>query len=194
MLLRELIRTFFADYLRLVEKESVAGLRLDRITFPQVSAEAGCLVAEVPSLSDGGVVTLLVLIEPEALQPEEVSARISRWLKDFRLCYGEPVLASVVFLQGGRAGVRLEAGALTRFERLDLVRIYFTTFSLSGSRAEYFLERPEPLAWALAALMPPRERTPEEHRRACLERIEAADLELEARALLRRCVEGDGSS
>lgn len=190
MLLRELLQTFLADYLRLVEKDIAAGLWLDRITFPQVSAEAGCLVARVPSRSDGGVVTALVRIEPELLPLEKVAARIGRSLKDLRLCYGEPVLASVVFLQGGRTGVRLESGVIAKCERMEVARIFFTTFGLSVSRAEDYLERPEPLAWALAAFMRPALRSPDDHRRACLERIESADLAGELRQLLRCWVEG----
>ena len=190
ILLRELIQTFFADYLRLVEKDAAAGLRLDRIAFPQASAEAGCLVAQVPSRSGAGVVTVVVRIEPEPLPLEEVSARIGRSLKGLRLCYGDPVLASVVFLRGGRSGVRLESGILAKCEGVEVARIYFTTFGLSESRAECFLERPEPLGWALAALMRPTLRTLEDHRRACLERIESADLAGELQELLRGWIEG----
>jgi hypothetical protein len=59
---------------------------------------------------------------------------------------------------------------------------------LTESRAEHFLERPEPLAWAFAAWMRPTKRTPDEHARACLERIAGAALDEERRTLLRRSV------
>ena len=132
--------------------------------------------------------TVLVRIEPELLMPGETSLRIARSLQDLRLPYVKPVLASAVHLQGGRPGLRLESGIVSRACGIETARLYFTTFGLAGSRAEQFLERPEPLAWALAARMHPTRRTPEEHRRACLERIAGADLDERRRTLLRRSV------
>jgi hypothetical protein len=135
------------------------------------------------------MVTVLVRIEPEGLPPAETSLRIGESVRGLRLPYGAPVLASMVYLQGGRPGVRLESGVIARAAGLELARIYYTTFGLSESRAEPFLERPEPLAWALAARMQPSKRTVDEHRRACLDRIAtAAAFDEKRRALLRRWV------
>lgn len=188
-ILRTLIRSFFADYLRIVEPDAVHGLRLDQIAFRRkLPPDGSGLLAEVASRTEGESVTVLVRIEPEMLVPGEISLRISRSLRDLRLHYAKPVLASAVYLQGGRPGLRLESGVVARAGRIETARLYFTTFGLTESRAEHFLERPEPLAWALAAWMRPTKRTPDEHRRACLERIAGAALDEKRRTLLRRSV------
>jgi hypothetical protein len=189
--LRGLIRSFFADYLRIVESEAAAGLRLDDIALRRKPVDGVAVVAETAG-RQGEKVTVLVRIEPEGLTPAETSLRVGESVRGLRLPYGAPVLASMVYLQGGRPGVRLESGVIARAARIELARIYYTTFGLSGSRAEHFLERPEPLAWALAARMQPMKRTPGEHRRACLDRIAAAALDEKRRALLRRWASGPG--
>jgi hypothetical protein len=72
---------------------------------------------------------------------------------------------------------------------VEMVRIFYTAFGLADCRAEHYLERPEPLAWALAALMRPVRRGPAAHREACLRRIAEAGLPDREAALLRTCVE-----
>ena len=191
-LLRDLIQTFFADYLRLVEPDSAVQMWLDRITFPRSEKLLACedddfreigVVAEVPS-HRGELVTVLVQIEPEALPPLEIAQRLGHYLMGLELRYGQPVLLSVVYLHGGRPGIHLESGVISQACGIDLVRIYYTSFALEEARAEYYLERPEPLAWLFATLMRPAKRTPEEHARACLERIAGASLDEERRRLL----------
>jgi hypothetical protein len=196
-LLKQLIQTFFADYLRLVEPDSAARMCLDQITFPRPEKliegedgdfrEAG-VVAEVLSHRDERV-TVVARIEPEALAPPEIARRLGHHLMGLELRYGQPVLLSVIYLQGGIPGTRLESGVISQACGIDLVRIYYTSFALGESRAEFYLDRAEPLAWVFAALMRPVKRTPEEHRRACLERIAAAPLDEERRLLLRRGAE-----
>ena len=188
-LLRDLIQTFFTDYLWLVEPDSAVHMWLDRITFcePESFQQTG-VVAEVRS-HRGELVTVLVQIEPEALAPEEIARRLAHSLLELGLRYGQPVLVSVLYLQGGRPGIHLESGVLSEACGIELARIFYTSFAVAESRAEHFLERPEPLAWAFAALMTPAKRTPEEHRRACLERIAAAPVDEERRLLLLRGAE-----
>jgi hypothetical protein len=213
LLVRQLIRTFFPDYLRIVETDSAGKMRLDLITFPtpdKISAwieddqndpapNLGAdlradlrpdlrILAEVPSRR-GEFVTVLVHVETEAQTPPEAARRLGCYLTDLELRYGQPVLLSVVYLRGGRGGVHLESATLAELCGIELVRIFYTAFCLEDARAEYYLERPEPLAWALSALMRPLRRSPEEHRRVCLERIAATALDEERRALLRQGVE-----
>lgn len=188
-ILRSLIRSFFADYLRIVEPEAAGRLRLDQVAFRRMRPPDGHgLLAEVASRTEGESVTALVLLAPEMLVPGEISQRIRQSLRALRLPYAQPLLASAVCLQGGRPGLRLESGIVARACGIDLARLYFTTFGLDGSCAEHYLKRPEPLAWALAARMQPTQRTPDEHARACLERIAGADLDEPRRILLRRSV------
>ncbi len=188
-ILRTLIRSFFADYLQIVEPDAVGGLCLDQVAFRRkLPPDGSGLLAEVTSRTEEESVIVLVRIEPEMLVPGEISFRISRSLRALRLHYVKPVLASAVYLQGGRPGLHLESGVVARACGIETARLYFTTFGLTESRAEHFLERPEPLAWAFAAWMRPTRRTPEEHRHACLERIAGAALNEKRRTLLRRSV------
>jgi hypothetical protein len=185
--LRDLIRSFCADYLRIVESDAAAGFQLEEIAVRRKRVDGVAVVAETVSRW-GEKVTVLVRVEPEVLSPAETSLRLGESVRGLRLPYGEPVLASMVYLQGGGPGIHLESGVIAQAAGIDLARIYFTTFGLAETRAEHFLERPEPLAWALAARMRPTQRSPDEHRRACLERIATAALDEKRRALLRRWV------
>jgi len=196
-LFREILQTFLADYVRLVEPDSAAHLRLDRIAFPAAPAlpaplaaerqEVG-VVGEAPSRW-GEMVTIMVQVEPEALTPAELSRRIGRYFADRDIHYCQPVLLSVLYLRGGRPGVNLETAPVCRILDTDILRIYFSAFGVAGSRAEYYLERPEPIAWALSALMEPIRLSRARHRQLCLERIAACGLAGERRALLTRFVE-----
>lgn len=202
-LLHRLIRTFFPDYLRIVEPDSAMKMRLDRITFPTPEKTAEWtegdplefgVVAEVPARRRGEVATILVQVEEEAQTPPETARRLGLFLAGLELRYGQPVFLSVVYLRGGRAGVHLESAAISEAFGIELMRIFYTAIGLEGARAEYFLERPEPLAWALAALMRPLRRTPAEHLRACRERVAAAPLDEEKRALLHQGIEVFGEA
>ena len=63
------------------------------------------------------------------------------------------------------------------------LRMDYATWGLRGSRAEYYLARPEPLAWGLSMFMQT-SGSRAAHKRACLERIRAAGLPPSHRRLL----------
>lgn len=186
--MRDLLRSFFTDYLRIFEQEAAAKLCLDRITFSRMALDGVGLLAEVPTRKGEETVTVLVQIEPEALHSADAAERIRRSLQNLRIPWATPVLASMLYLRGGRSGACLESEAVARIGVIETARAYFTAISLAATRAEPYLCRPEPLAWALAAWMRPTARTLDEHRRACLERIAAGALAEKRRALLRRSV------
>lgn len=188
LLLRHLIRSFFADYLSLLEPEIFGGKPCQGVRFSRKPLDGTGVAAKVEGRK-GEVVTVLVRIEPEVLPERELSARVRQSLRHLRVLHGDPVLASVVYLQGGRSGLRLESSVLASAFGIEVGRFYVTTFGLTESWAEHYLDRPEPLAWALAAAMRSTRLTEEELRRACLDRIAAeAALGEERRALLRRGV------
>lgn len=64
----------------------------------------------------------------------------------------------------------------------------YLAFSLSRCSAREYLERPEPLAWALAALMQPGELSPQRLREECEARIRNEELPAGRRELLLECV------
>ena len=112
------------------------------------------------------------------------------WLyyMQLRLRHGLMVVPIVFNLKGGAPGVSRPLLA-EGFDDPETARFRFRCFSLSGCRAEEYLERPEPLAWALAALMRPGRWSRAEHRMACFRRIAGADLPDLQRFLLVNCVE-----
>jgi hypothetical protein len=193
---RELFQTFLGDYLRLAEPDTAVHLLLERARFPVLDVpewtdeertEIG-VVAEVPT-RDGEALTILIQPEPEPRGPVEAARRYGRWFVALERRLPRPVLLSVVYLRGGRPGLNLESAAVGTVYGMEVVRIFYTAFGLSEARADYYLERPEPLAWALAALMRPVRRSRAEHKLACLQRIAGADLTGRERSLLTSCVE-----
>jgi len=196
-LVLDLIRTFFPDFLRLVDDEADRFLDFATLSFPlearglssEVRQELG-LAVEIHDLA-GEKITVLVQVVPEALLEAEIARWIRRLAQVLFLRLGEPFLVNLVILGAGLPGIQSGSAVVARVNRLVAARIHYTTFSLAGSRAEYYLERPEPLAWALAASMRPRDTwSRAEHKQACLERIRChADLTEGHRELLLNCVE-----
>ena len=86
---------------------------------------------------------------------------------------GSPVLTLVLYLHGGPPGLR-HAEHVERAMGEEVCRFRYRSFGLSRLPAEDYLERPEPLAWALASLMRPRSGDLRELRGACLARIAGA--------------------
>lgn len=193
---RVLFQTFLADYLKIVEPDFAVHLLPEQARFPVLDVPQWTdeermglgVVADVPS-TEGDAVTVLIQTELEALGPAETSHRLGRYFLGLESRYTQPVLLSVVYLQGGRPGVNLESAALSRVFGTEVLRIFYTTVGLSECRADSFLERPEPLAWVLAALMRPVRRSRAEHKLACLHRIAGSDLPASHRALLTAGVE-----
>jgi hypothetical protein len=72
---------------------------------------------------------------------------------------------------------------------IGLVDFTYVAFGLAGCAAGEYLERPEPLAWALAALMRRGSLSRPELKLACLRRIAAADLSDARRLCLVNCIE-----
>ncbi len=92
--------------------------------------------------------------------------------------YGGPVLSILVNLRGGNPGIHSMApdGDLAG---PGLNSFRYLAFNVSGCLALEYLKRPEPLAWALAALMAPGPWSRAEHKLACMQRITAGRLDEE---------------
>lgn len=115
-----------------------------------------------------------------------MSERLWRYRNQIQARYDMPVLTIVVYLKRGRAGVCLETPKSELGPAFPEFR--YVSFGLAGCQAEDFLARPEPLAWAFAALMDPGPLSRAELKMACLRRIAG----LRARTdpfLLVNCVE-----
>jgi hypothetical protein len=183
-LFKRLLRVFLPDFLRLVAPEVSARLGracpvfLDKELLEQDRREAD-LLASLP-LRGGGAV--LVHVEIEARRRTRMLPRLREYAGRIQARHGGPVLSILLNLRGGKPGVCVEApdGDLTG---PGLNSFQYLAFNLSCCAAEEYLERPEPLAWALSRWSRP------EHKLACLRKIAAAPLTDEERLLLMDCVE-----
>lgn len=185
------------DYLALVEPDSarlfdLPALRLLDADVPawtrRERAGAG-VIAELPTRR-GERLTVLARIEPEP--GSEAAGRLARFALDLLRHHGRPVLASTVFLRGGRPGPNLCMVPMAELAGLELLRLSYTGFGLTGARAEHYLARPEPLAWALAAAMRPHVLSRADLLRACLDRIAASELAPGRKELLAGFVRSAG--
>jgi hypothetical protein len=193
-LFKSLLRAFFAGFLRLVAPDLAARLDLEAVAFldkeliasPERSRVVD-LLARV-ALQDEPGKPLLVHVEIESRARRGMGSRLRDYHRAIQARHEEPVLSIVVYLKGGPAGIReqvldrgLKAPGLTSFRYLS--------FGLSRCPAAEYLARPEPLAWALAALMNRGGLSRAELKRACLTRILEAPLTDTERIELVNCVE-----
>ena len=193
---KDLIGRFLPDFLTLVAPGPAARLDmtrwtlLDKETFtdwPQGKRRELDLLAEVPLAGTGGR-TALVHVEIEARYRPELRPRLAGYYMQIRLRHGRPVLPIAICLRRGRPGIHRESVADDDLgDEIGCFRYY--AFGLENSRAEEFLAKDQPLAWALAALMRPETLSRAEHKMACLRRIAAAKLDGLQRFLLVNCVE-----
>jgi hypothetical protein len=179
---KSLIETFFPDFLRLALPASVTRLRLAEATFldkelftdwPSGDRRELDLLARVPV--EHGEVHLLVHVEIETEARAGMDERLWRYYMQIRLRHDLLVLPILVNLRGGRPG--MEIGILEEgFEAPPTGVFRYRVLGLSGCRAEDWLTRPEPVAWAFAALMRPGAWSRAELKLECLRRVEQSDV------------------
>ncbi|HZF12141.1 MAG TPA: hypothetical protein VFE33_25420 [Thermoanaerobaculia bacterium] len=183
---KTLLRSFFADLLRLVVPDLTGSLDLAHLGFFDkefFTAERRRreldLLVRVSFLGDGGQ-AILVHVEVEARATAGMGWRLWRYRDQVRRVHDCPILSIVLYLERGRAGVQVQK--LTR----DLLGpglredFGYVSFGLAGCEAADYLVRPEPLAWGLAALMRRGPLSRPALKLACLRRIATADLETSA--------------
>jgi hypothetical protein len=177
-----LIETFFTEFLRLVAPASALRLRsteavfLDKESFtdwPAGDRREMDLLAKVPA--EEGTLPLLVHVEIETDARSGMDHRLWLYYMQLRLRHGFLVLPILVNLRGGRPGLRREV-LCEGFERPSTAVFRYRTLGLSGCRAQEWLERPEPLAWAFAALMRSGSWSRAELKLECLRRIAGSEV------------------
>lgn len=191
---KTLLRAFLPDFLAVVVPRVAEQLDLSRTVFLDKEFFGGRtgrrgeadLLVQVPLLRDAGR-SVLIHVEIESRARRGMARRLWRYRNQILAIYEGQVLSVVLYLRGGRPGVRLEPMEEDSIgpEAGDL---RYLAFGLAGCQAENYLARPEPLTWALAALMRSRFGRAE-HKMACLRRIAAAKLDEDRRLLLVNCVE-----
>ena len=172
---KQLLRVFLEDFLRLVAPQALERLDLSVPEFLDKELFAGGphgrrreldLLVRVRT-PDGR--PLLIHVEIEARASEGMKERLWRYGNQIQARYDTPVLTIVVYLKRGRPGVNLESWESRLGPDFPVPR--YVSFGLAGCPAAEYLDRPEPLAWALAALMDPGRLSRAELKMACLRRI-----------------------
>jgi hypothetical protein len=195
-LFKTLFQSFLTDLLSLAEPEALdfldlPALRLlDKETFtgwPEARRREVDLLALAPARSRPEE-RFLVHVEIERSARSTMGHRLWGYANLLQGRYGVPVLTVLVNLRGGPAGARQETVRKgTPYREVSTFR--YTTFGLSGCRAEDYLDRPEPLAWGLAALMRPGRLSRAELKIECLRRLARARLDTRRTLLLVECVQ-----
>jgi hypothetical protein len=194
-LAKELFQTFFTDLIRLAAPEAAEKLCLAEASFrdkqaftdwPEGDRREMDLLAEVPGMEAGP--PALIHIEIEAVARAGMGERFWLYYMQLRLRYGLLVVPILINLKGGRPGPHDEELS-EGFGKVQTARFSYRVFGLSGCSAADYLARPEPLAWALAALMRTGKRSRAQHKIECLRRIAAADLPANHRYLLGNWVQ-----
>jgi hypothetical protein len=193
---KQLLQTCFGDLVRIVAPRVAPKLRLDRPTFleselftdvPDGEHRRLDLVAQVPS-SRGDPELVLVHVEVEAQARRRMGLRLFEYAMQLWLRHRRPIVPIVVYLRGGKPDVTRQTERIKVFGRI-LMTFRYLAFGLSPSQAADYLKRPEPLAWALAALMRHRGLSPAQHRLACLRPTAAAKIDDARKFLLLNFVE-----
>jgi hypothetical protein len=195
-LFKSLLRAFFAGFLRLVAPDLAARLDLSAVAFldkefvattPPRTRGIADLLAQAPLTGTGRF--LLIHVEIESRSRRGMGTRLRDYHRAIQARHEDPVLSIVVYLRGGPAGIR-EQELDGDLKALGLTSFRYLSFGLSGCSAAEYLAKPEPLAWALAALMKRRGMRKAELKMLCLSRIaEEPGLSAAERLELANCVE-----
>lgn len=145
------------------------------------------LLARIPLLVNGGR-ALLVHVEIEARARRGMGERLREYHRWIQSRHSGQILSIVVYLRGGRGGVREEV-AKEDLAGPGLPGFRYLSFGLERCPAVSYLSRPEPLAWALAALMKPAPHSRARLKFDCLLKVAEAPLDDEGRLELVTCIE-----
>ena len=201
---KSLITTFFYDFLHLAAPDSARRLRPEEAVFldkelfldwPTIGRRELDLLAKVPV--ERGDLEVLVHVEIESRARTGMDQRLWRYYMQIRLRHELLVLPILVNLRGGRPGAELEILA-EGVETAAPVIFPYRVLGLSGCRAEDWLARPEPIAWAFAALMRSRTWSRAELKIECLRRITSAGVTGRGKEVLvnwlKTCVKFSGEN
>jgi len=197
-LFKELLQAFFADFVRIVLPDVADELWLEQPRFLDKERFTDTtegehrfldLVAEVPTLEgDDELLLVHVEVEAQARGRDAMGHRMWRYAMQLWLRDQKRVVPIVLYLRGGEPNIT-KVTVEHRFAGHQLASFTHWAFGLSRSQAAEYLDRPEALAAALAALMDPADLSLPEHRIECLRRVGRAGVDDARRFLLMNIVE-----
>ena len=145
------------------------------------------LLARVPMHDTSGK-AILVHIEIEARARPGMGERVRRYHHRIQTRHEGQILSIVLFLKGGEGGI-CEELMHSDLAGPGLTPFRYLSFGLAKCPAVDYLAKPEPLAWALAALMDCGGWSHARLKMSCLARIAEAPLNDQERHQLANCVE-----
>jgi predicted transposase YdaD len=172
---KQLLHAFLDDFLRLVVPETFDRLDLSSPEFldkelfergPRGRRRELDLLVRVRTV---GGRPLMIHVEVEARASPEMEERLRRYRNQILARYDLQVLTILLNVKRGRPGVCLKSWENDLGPSFPEHR--YVSFGLAGCQAAEYLARPEPLAWALAAVMDPGPLSRAELKMACLRRI-----------------------
>ncbi|HSS50276.1 MAG TPA: Rpn family recombination-promoting nuclease/putative transposase [Thermoanaerobaculia bacterium] len=172
---KQLLHAYLDDFLRLAVPEPFDRLDLSSPEFLDKELFAEGLRGqrrELDVLARVRTVNgrpLMIHVEIEARAKPGMAERLWSYRNQILARYDKPVLTVLINLKRGRPGICLKSWENDLGPSFPEPR--FVSFGLAGSHASEYLARPEPLAWALAALMDPGTLSRPELKMACLRRI-----------------------
>jgi hypothetical protein len=195
-LFKRLLQTFFRDFLELVAPEIAARLDLSAPVFldkefssvgPPEASRVVDLLARIPLRRDKSR-ALLVHVEIEARASRGIGERLQSYQNWIKTRHAGQIVSVVLFLRGGRGGVG-EQRLAEELSGPGLSGFSYLSFGLEKCPAAVYLRRPEPLAWALAALMDRGPLSRAQLKISCLLRVAEASLNDLERFVLVSCIE-----
>ncbi len=196
---KDLFRTFFPDLLFLLDPDLAVHLVgslgpggftfLDKEVFhdlPEGDRHEVDLLAEALDPATG--LKFRVHVEIERRFSGEIGRRVARYSYHLYLRDPGPVVSIVVFLRGGPSGARWTDHVERAVDR-EILRFNYLSLGLSKVPARTFLDRPEPLAWAFAALAWPGRMGRARLKLELLRKIATAQVDEVKRFLLANCVQ-----
>ena len=161
-LFKELLRAFFREFLELFFPDAAERLDFSRVSFldkelftdlPEGSRRELDLLAQTYT-RDGEPELILVHVEVQARREREFPYRMFEYYALLRLRHRVPVFPVVIYLSPGAGGLMREQYAEAIFGR-DVLTFRYDCVGLPDLSADDYLERENPLAPALSALMKP---------------------------------------
>ena len=175
-LFQEILLNFLPEFLLLVAPRQAPRLKLEHGEFVQPAESLeGDMIFRTETL-DGQPVIVLIHVAPEGLAAD-LDHRMARAGLSFVAQPDVSVLPIAVLLEGG--GEEGQREIYPREVRLDAagfwsVRFRYLVVAMSRGKAEAYLARKDPLASALASLMPYGGGGRVEHKLRCLQKIASA--------------------
>ncbi len=195
-LFKELIRSRFREFLHLAAPPLATGLPADAefsfldkegfLDFPEGKRHEVDLLVEVFDRTAEG--KFLIHIEIETYFRTNMGRRLARYSHQLFLRHPCPAISIVVFLHGCPAGTQWTDRAEWVLD-LEVHTLRYFSLGVSRLSAETLLERPEPLAWALAALARSGKIGRGRLKLELLRKIASASADEAVRFLLTNCVE-----